>query len=347
MDVNDVRRSRSHSDLPWSLSRVTGKDLDPGKHWYVLTSSLCGVKPNKLAQNEIFRRFPEEIRSVPPADLKPAKRGFSFNMQPTKLFVVSSFGLLSALLRQRDLGAVGFVGSPEFISVRDEINRIALDECDEPCNLGGKSVLSDGSHEFQKLQLKVAKLESEIKELEKKNECWNSFIPFSPPLATSSPSNSSSNEDSSSSSSVIEETLKSPSIGPTLKKRKVAQECRRVAVEVDGVLAKYHETLACVLGNSFLYGSDKEKGKISETLSEIVHIVMDAKGSKKGLSELLLPETYQRLLESMRVPDWVLLYFKLQARLPDAGWQTLLNLTQLGRSGVSLNLEIKISAAFV
>ena len=184
MDVIDVRRSRSHSDLPWSLSRVTGKDLDPGKHWYVLTSSLCGVKPNKLAQNEIFRRFPEEIRSVPPADLKPAKRGFSFNMQPTKLFVVSSFGLLSAILRQRDLGAVGFVGSPEFISVRDETlwtnrsGRDALDECDEPCSLGGKSVLSDGSHEFQKLQLKVAKLESEIKELEKKNEFIN-WISFS------------------------------------------------------------------------------------------------------------------------------------------------------------------------
>ena len=121
--------------------------------------------------------------------------------------------------------------------------------------------------------------------------------------------------------------LKSPSIGPTLKKRNVAQECRRVAVEVDRVLAKYHETLACVLGNSFLYGRDKEEGKISETLSKIVNIVMDAKGSKKGLSELLLPETYQRLLESVRVPDWVLLYFKLQARLPDAGWQTLLNLT--------------------
>ena len=61
---------------------------------------------------------------------------------------------------------------------------------------------------------------------------------------------------------------------------------------------------------------------------------MDAKGSRKGLSELLLPQTYQRILESLRVPDWVLLYFKLQVRLPDAAWQTLLNLTQLGRSGV-------------
>ena len=31
---------------------------------------------------------------------------------------------------------------------------------------------------------------------------------------------------------------------------------------------------------------------------------------------------------------WVLLYFKLQAKLPDAARQTLLKLTQLGRCGI-------------
>ena len=281
-----------------------------------------------------------------PADMKPAKRGCSFNMQPIKLFVASSFGLCAALLRQRDISQDGFVGSAKFIPVVDAVNGIALDDCEPLCSLGGKSIHSNhGSNKLQELQSGIAKLEFELQELEKKSEFVNSFLPFPTPLATSSPSccpnessdssNSSSNSNSTSSStsrsSVIEETLKSPSIGPTLKKRKVSQECRKVAVELDGVLAKYHETLACVLGNSFLY--------VSETLSEIVNLVMDAKGSKKGLKELLMPETYQRVVESMRVPDWVLLYFKLQARLPDAGWQTLLNLTQLGRSGVSSTLN--------
>lgn len=108
MDVDGVHRP------PWSLSRVTGKNLDPGKHWYVLTSSLCGVKPNVFARNEIFRRFSEEIRSVAPADLKPAKRGCSFSVQPTKLLVVSSSDLCAALLRQRDLSPDGLVGSAKF-----------------------------------------------------------------------------------------------------------------------------------------------------------------------------------------------------------------------------------------
>ena len=80
----------------------------------------------------------------------------------------------------------------------------------------------------------------------------------------------------------------------------------------------------------------EERRRVSDTISGIVDLVMKAKGSKKGLAELLLPDTYQNLLEGLRVPDWVLLYFKLQARLPDAAWQTMLNLTQLGRSGVGI-----------
>lgn len=111
------------SDHPWSVSRVTGKDLDPEKQWYVLSSSLSDVKPSKFAKMDIFRRFPEEISSVPPADLKPAKRDCSFNMQPTKLFLASSFGLFSAIAPD------GLVRLSKFIPVVDAVNRIALDNC--------------------------------------------------------------------------------------------------------------------------------------------------------------------------------------------------------------------------
>lgn len=60
------------SPWPWSLSRVTGRDLDPGKHCYVVTKNLCGTRPNAFAKNKIFCRFSDEICSVLPADLKPA-----------------------------------------------------------------------------------------------------------------------------------------------------------------------------------------------------------------------------------------------------------------------------------
>ena len=82
-----------------------------------------------------------------------------------------------------------------------------------------------------------------------------------------------------------------------------------------------------------MFGGDTEKDQVSKIVSEVVDIVMK---SKQSWSDLLSSDTNARILQEMRVPDWFLLYFKLQTKLPDSGWQTLLNLTQLWKSGVSI-----------
>ena len=330
----DIDRSPSSEHPPWSLSRVVGHTLDPAKHWYVLTKRLCGVRPKEFAASEIFRLYRDEIQSVAPKDLKPATRGCDFNRQPSHLYVVSSFGLCAGLLRQRQFAPDCFLRSEKFASVVDLLNGTDLNS-DSPSSFGGKSCPSDhGAKEMKMLNSRIAELQSKIMELENNNSHLTSFIP----LATSSPSQSTSDSSSNSagtSCSFIEETLNS-SLGPINRKRAVANRCKEVTADLGGVCEKYHETLACVLGHSFIYGSQEEKEKVSETLSEIVNLVLEAKGSKKGLTELLLPDAYQKILDGMRVPDWVLLYFKLKARPPDDAWQILLNLTQLGKSRVSL-----------
>ncbi|KAL9977020.1 hypothetical protein ACROYT_G014380 [Oculina patagonica] len=63
-------------------------------------------------------------------------------------------------------------------------------------------------------------------------------------------------------------------------------------------------------------------------------MIIEAKGSKKDFSGLLTSETYDHIMKGMRVPDWVLLYFKLQTKFPDSARQTLLNLTQLGKNNL-------------
>ena len=170
-----------------------------------------------------------------------------------------------------------FVGSSKFFSVLDEVDQIALDNCEGKCRFGRKSFDSNqGSHALQRLNSRVAKQEEQAKELQKKNVFFNSFLPLSSALATSSPSHlnessssitcgtsNSSDSGCGSGTSLIEETLKSNSIGPTLKKRKVPHECRKVTEELDGMLAKNHKGLACILGNTFLYGDGKEREKIS------------------------------------------------------------------------------------
>ena len=105
---------------------------------------------------------------------------------------------------------------------------------------------------------------------------------------------------------------------------------------ISDVYEKYQESILCVLGNSFVFGCDDKKKEVRNITSKVVDLVMELAGAKKGMSELLSSETHARLFKSKRVPDWVLLYLKLQTRLPDSAWQTMLNLTGLGKGrGVS------------
>lgn len=64
-------------------------------------------------------------------------------------------------------------------------------------------------------------------------------------------------------------------------------------------------------------------------------MVAEEQGVKKAAKIILSEDVFSTFIQSMTVPDWVLLYFKISARLPDGAWQMLLNLTRLGETGVS------------
>ena len=108
-------------------------------------------------------------------------------------------------------------------------------------------------------------------------------------------------------------------------------------VSLNDVCQKYEESILCVLGNYFVFRGNDEKEEVRDIISDVVDIVMEAKGAKKGLADIFTSQTYEQIFASLRVHDWVLLYFKLKSRLPDNAWHTLHNLTQLGKSGVSKN----------
>ena len=138
--------------------------------------------------------------------------------------------------------------------------------------------------------------------------------------------------------SSIKDTKSSPDLASTTKKRQVLAKCKEMLDSISDVSEKYQESITCVLRNSFIYGDYAQRESVRNHILEVIDIVMDSKRLKKGFSELLSSETNARVFQSMRVPDWVLLYFKIQTKLPDSAWQTLLNLTRLGKSGVSKTL---------
>lgn len=112
-----------------SLSRVTSASLDPRKHWYVVTKDICGTRPTDFSKNEIFRRFPDELRSVVARELLPAKSANSakFNRMPSTLYIASTFRLIGGPLRQKDFPPDGLVNSPPFKRVVSQLNSIVLD----------------------------------------------------------------------------------------------------------------------------------------------------------------------------------------------------------------------------
>ena len=76
----------------------------------------------------------------------------------------------------------------------------------------------------------------------------------------------------------------------------------------------------------------------------MVRHVIKVKGTQNTLRALLTEEVQEELISGIRVPGWTLLYLKLLTRTPDAAWQTLLNVTHLGKRRVS---EILLSDRLV
>ena len=103
--------------------------------------------------------------------------------------------------------------------------------------------------------------------------------------------------------------------------------------------AAFHEInrggLKAVLGYGFVYGK-QEKQMTVRSIYKAGEIVLKSKGMASALDLVLSVKLKQKQAAVTQIPDWVQLYVKLETKLPDNGWQTILNSLNLGRSGVSI-----------
>lgn len=60
------------------------------------------------------------------------------------------------------------------------------------------------------------------------------------------------------------------------------KKCREVNVVLEDVFEKYYELIVFVLGNIFLCGISEERGKVRDIISEVIDLVMELNGIKKG-----------------------------------------------------------------
>ena len=111
---------------------------------------------------------------------------------------------------------------------------------------------------------------------------------------------------------------------------------KRVFESVSDVCEQKRELLASVLGNMCAFKDQQAQGIVME----VIDMVAEERGTRKTFEELLSEETLDRYINSMWVPDWVLVYFKIKAPISDSTWQTAINFTHLGRTGVMCNKYI-------
>ena len=236
------------------------------------------------------------------------EKGKECQKQPSKLYVTSTFGLLVGILRQREFPVNGFEESGLFKSAYKLLNDLSSENENHDYRSSASSSAFFSSDDFGEAN----------EALHKSNE---------PPISGngSVPANSMN----------IKEINNSP-LGSTNKKRAIAGHCKQIFSQLNEVCGTYRESLSSVLGNYFTSArSEEEENEVRDIISSVADSIIQAKGLKNGLSEIFSGEVLQSIMKNMRVPDWTLLYFKLKTRFPDSAWQTMLNVTQLGRSGVS------------
>lgn len=81
---------------------------------------------------------------------------------------------------------------------------------------------------------------------------------------------------------------------------------------MEDVCSRHKAFVASVLGHLCTHDPQQQLSEACDIISEIVTSVTVKKGVKRGL-QTLVPDVLQQYMQQFCVPDWVLLYFELEA----------------------------------
>lgn len=310
----------------FSFHRVYGSCLSQGKRWYPLSSQLVGRKVSQFVKGKFFEGFSSEISRVGIGDLwrqngeHVPSEWFSVK-NSEEAYVISLFGLLGGLLKQSSTAESGFLSSDSFKRIVDAINNLDVSDRSENSAIDPRTPKSQ----------RIAILEKELKFFRGKVSQIESSIATVMETPPETPL-------SSSRSRIVRsniESIATSSLGPISKKRELKTVCSLALEEIDNAFNSSYGSLGAILGYGFINGKQEHQLAVSSAISEAVEIVSDNKGLGAAVDLAFTTELKQKQQIAKRVPDWVQLYVKLETKLPDNGWQTILNFLNLGRSGVS------------
>ena len=108
------------------------------------------------------------------------------------------------------------------------------------------------------------------------------------------------------------------------------QRSSRVIKDVHDVCDRNRESLAMVLSNMCAFGDPEAKAIVKDIVEEVAV----KRGVKRSVEDLVGDDTMSKYMACLRVPDWKLVLFQAMARVSAKTWQSVINITGLGRTGV-------------
>ena len=329
-----------------SLYRVFSDHLDPNKCWYALNSSLCASKPSQFCSTASALEFPEEYKFVTLGDLRAKdgsqvpSRWFCSTRNMQKVYVATTFGVLLGILRLKSWASCQFVYSEQFQSVVRDLNARGLESA-SACtvsNVVAFSKLTTAENRQIGCRQKINFDDSftgPVKHpcVSQKND--QESPPTESPPTESPPNKSPPNEGPRKLKRTICQLKADKELSPPVKRRKIREQAVSMMKSIYHLCERNGESLHTVLAECCLMTGD-DGHRAQDSVKATIDAVVEEKGVRKGFSKLISEETWDKRIQSMRVPDWMYLLFKLKARISDSAWQDFTNLTKLGRTGVSL-----------
>ena len=291
-----------------------------------------GRKVSQFIKGKFFECFPNEISRVRVSDLWRENGEHVpyewFGVQNSEeAFTITLFGLCGGLVKLCSTADDGFLSSDIFVSLVDKINNLDVDE--SRAVDGTANMAIDGTPKRRIIILEKDLQFYREKVRETKNLIANTL---ETPPTTPLPSTSRKID------TLILSDINDSSLGPISKKREMRTFSSLALEDIDDAFHSSYGRLGAILGFGFIYGKEEHQQAVKSAISEAIEIVAENKGLGSAAELAFTPDVKEKQEAAIRVPDWVQLYVKLETKLLDDGWQTVLNFLNLGKSGVSFRL---------
>nr|XP_058955977.1 uncharacterized protein LOC131783268 isoform X1 [Pocillopora verrucosa] len=316
MDAFDIRRAE--------LLHSTSDSRD----WYLLNSKICGIPVGKfMSSSPLVSSFPKEFNTVQLSNLKNGGHLDRRLVHKEEVFIASSFDVVSAILRQK----IKAGEEEKYSGLIDGINSLNIGQDNEDCQTATDTRDNNKDKIHDPVQTVFGVDSRSAISIENIEKSQDENLKLKAKLEVVLPQLEALRDEVKNGG---QSTLSSGTQDPAKDNPDSTSDMWTL---IGDVCDKFQVPLASLFADQV-----DQNVEVAKVMSDIAEQLLRKRDPKQAL-EAILGDSAPKFFKSLRVPDWTLLYFKLQSRIPDQGWQTLLNFTKLGRTKTKSDIPLLLN----